>query len=115
MDIQLDIHPLPSLVDQTYSLNLPSFSGGYVYKDASNMLLCNDCGISLSRLEFAGSIVVDLQSAQIQSSTITVSQDMVQRFNMELKTSGATSGSWSYVMSTLSMQAITVCGVFTIS
>ncbi|KAI4722592.1 hypothetical protein E4T48_01042 [Aureobasidium sp. EXF-10727] len=107
--------PTQYTFDNTYSLTMPSFSGGYVYKDATSTLVCNDCGMSVSNLRIRGTIVVDLQSGSLLSSTMTLSQNTVQRFNMGIYTNGPASGSWSYVMSTASLQSITAPGVFTIS
>ncbi|THY20315.1 hypothetical protein D6D01_06813 [Aureobasidium pullulans] len=107
--------PVEYPFDSTYSLKMPSFKGGYVYKDATSTLVCNDCGMTVSKLEIKGTIVVDLQSATILSSTMTLNQDSVQRFNMDIYTTGPATGSWSYVMSTLPLQSISISGVFTIS
>lgn len=78
--------PAQYTFDNSYSFDLPSFSGGYVYKDAVSTLICNDCGMSVSKLNIQGTIVVELSSATIIASSLTISQDIVQRFNMEIKT-----------------------------
>ncbi|CAD0115474.1 unnamed protein product [Aureobasidium uvarum] len=108
--------PAQYTFDNTYSLNLPSFHGnGHVYQDATSTLVCNDCGMSVSNLRIKGTIVIDLQSGKLLPSEMTLSQDSVQRFDMAVYTTGAASGSWSYVMSTYTLQSITATGVFTIS
>lgn len=107
--------PVQYPFDNTYSFELPSFKNGYVHKDTVSTLICNDCGMSLSNLRIQGTIVVDLQSGSLVSSTMTLSQTSVQRFNMEIRSSGPASGSWSYVMSTTSLGSVTAPGVFTIS
>lgn len=109
------VPPAQYTFDNSYSFNLPSFSGGYVYKDAVSTLICNDCGMSVTNFRIQGTIVVDLTSATILASSMTISQDTVQRFNMKLETHGVATGSWSYVMSTQPLQSITASGVFTIS
>jgi hypothetical protein len=107
--------PVQYPFDSTNSLEMSSLKGGYVYKDATSTLVCNDCGMTLSKLRIRGTIVVDLQSASILGSTMTLDQDSVQRFDMGIYTSGPASGSWSYVRSTQPLQSIVASGVFTIS
>lgn len=100
---------------QRISVDRSGHERGSMYKDTVSTLICNDCGMSLSNLRIQGTIVVDLQSGSLVSSTMTLSQTSVQRFNMEIRSSGPASGSWSYVMSTTSLGSVTAPGVFTIS
>lgn len=108
--------PVQYTFDQKMNYVLPGFSGaGYVQKTANSVLSCPNCGMTISNLELQGSIVVDLTSMTVEGAQMNIYQDSVANLQMELTTTAATSGSWSYIMSSYQVSTITASGVFTIT
>ncbi|GAB7357644.1 hypothetical protein MBLNU459_g0141t1 [Dothideomycetes sp. NU459] len=108
--------PVQYSFDQSWNMVMPGFSGpGYVQRTANSVLSCPNCGMTISNLEVKGTIVVDLVSMTVKGAAISIYQDSEATLEMKLTTTAATSGTWSYVMSSYQLSAITASGVFTIN
>ncbi|PNS15572.1 hypothetical protein CAC42_831 [Sphaceloma murrayae] len=108
--------PVEYNIETTGALGLPGFKGtGYVKKTTNSVVSCPDCNMSLTNLKIKGTIVLDMKYMSLIDGTWDVSHDFVQNLDINVVTFGADQSSWSYAMSTLTLNKIEVSGVFTIT
>ncbi|KAI5195578.1 hypothetical protein E4T42_04679 [Aureobasidium subglaciale] len=107
--------PVEYPFDQSYSFSLQSYKNQPVFSDGVSELRCADCAMDVSNLRIRGTIVINMQTSTVVSSTMTLNQDSVQRFSMGITTLAASKGSWSHVWSAQPFGGVTAPGVFTVS
>ncbi|KAJ5547306.1 hypothetical protein N7494_004891 [Penicillium frequentans] len=79
-------------------------------------LSCVDCGLSISSLEFVGSVMIATSTGKVMSAFMTPTMSWTGNLVMGLETTDAWSGEWTYNFDTLEFnQPVSVPGEFTIT
>lgn len=79
-------------------------------------LSCVDCGLSISNLEFVGSVMIATSTGKVMSAFMTPTMSWTGNLVMGLETTDAWSGEWTYNFDTLEFnQPVSVPGEFTIT
>ncbi|KAJ5623654.1 hypothetical protein N7490_012259 [Penicillium lividum] len=79
-------------------------------------LSCVDCGITISNLEFVGSVMIATSTGKVMSAFMTPSMSWTANLVMGLQTTDAWSGEWTYNFDTINFdKPISVPGEFTIT
>jgi hypothetical protein len=88
----------------------------YVVTDRlGNWAMCVDCSLSISNIEFDGSITVSMGTGSIKSASIVSSITSTANMIFQFSTTGPFNGNWSYAFSTTNLDAINVPNVLTIT
>lgn len=79
-------------------------------------LSCVDCGLSISNLEFVGSVMITTSTGKVMSAFMTPTMSWTGNLVMGLETTDAWSGEWTYNFDTINFnQPVSVPGEFTIT
>lgn len=79
-------------------------------------LSCIDCGLSISNLEFVGSVMISTSSGKVMSAFMTPTVSWTGSLIMGLETTDAWSGEWTHNFDTVQFNTpISVPGEFTIT
>lgn len=79
-------------------------------------LSCVDCGLSISNLEFVGSVMIATSTGKVMSAFMTPTMSWAGNLIMGLETTDAWSGEWTYNFDTIEFnQPVSVPGEFTIT
>ncbi|KAJ5949121.1 hypothetical protein N7454_000705 [Penicillium verhagenii] len=79
-------------------------------------LSCVDCGLSISNLEFVGSVMIATSTGKVMSAFMTPSMSWTANLVMGLETTDAWSGEWTHNFDTINFdKSISVPGEFTIT
>jgi hypothetical protein len=111
-------YPPPSTkynFEYSWSVKFPTLEGRTIVANGpQNTITCVNCGLTVSKIEFIGEIIVNITSGVIQKAEVTLGVSQVADLVMNLKSGDAWSGTWSYALSSSDLGPISVDKVFSI-
>jgi hypothetical protein len=100
--------------DYSWKITYPALKQAVRYGGANKVLSCDNCGFSVSNIQFSGQIVINMTAGVIKEATITAGISGAASMVAGLKSDGAWNGEWSYTYSNSELGAITLDNAFNI-
>ncbi|KAK4103933.1 hypothetical protein N658DRAFT_521765 [Parathielavia hyrcaniae] len=100
--------------DYSWRVTYPALKQAVRSMGPNKVLSCDNCGFSISNIQFSGQIVINMTAGAIKEATITAGISGAASMVAGLKSDGAWNGEWSYTYSNSELGAITLDNAFNI-
>jgi len=100
--------------DYSWRLTYPALKQTVRSMGPGKVLSCDNCGFSISNIQFSGQIVINMTAGVIKEATMTAGISGDASMVAGLKSDGPWSGMWNYTYSNSELGAITLDNAFNI-